>query len=75
VPIEVARIAAGETVAAGYNAKGTPGSTWDRIEMPLDVFLDGMMLGEEAGVDSERWAAYLAQYPLLDEVRASRCVR
>jgi hypothetical protein len=68
VPIEVSRIRAGETVAEGYNMKGQSGTSWDRVEMPLDVFLDAMMLGEESDVNTERWAAYLAQYPLLDEV-------
>jgi hypothetical protein len=68
IPIEVSCIRAGETVAEGYNMKGQPGTSWDRVEMPLDVFLDAMMIGEESDVNTERWAAYLAQYPLLDEV-------
>jgi hypothetical protein len=73
VPIEVVRIPAGKLVAQGYNSRGTPGSTWDRIEMPLDVFLGGLMSEPEAASDTDRWAAYLAQYALLDEVELNFC--
>lgn len=72
VPVEVARIETGEAVAQGYNSKDTPGSSWDRIEMPLDVFLDALVREADAGdIETTRWAAYLAQYALLDEVCAA----
>jgi hypothetical protein len=71
VPIEVARIPAGEAVAPGYNSKGVAGSSWDRVEMPLDVFLEALVRETDGGnAQGERWAAYLAQYALLDEVCA-----
>jgi hypothetical protein len=75
VPIEVARIPAGGTVAPGYNAPGQ--GSWDRVEMPLDVFLDALAREVDANVGdirSERWTAYLAQYALLDEVCSNESV-
>jgi hypothetical protein len=71
VPVELARIPSGADAAEGYNARGTPGASWDRVEMPLGVFVDAFLLGlvPEAPGDGGSWAAYLAQHALLDEVR------
>lgn len=77
VPVEVSKIAPGETAGKGYNTKGHDGG-WDRIEMPYEVFLDAFLIsplpGEPSGEGSSgsRWVGYLAQYPLLDEVRLFR---
>jgi hypothetical protein len=71
VPVEVARIEKGRHVALGYNSRADPGTSWDKVDMPLDVFLDALIQAPEyaeGSVDEARWAVYLAQYALLDEV-------